>query len=89
VKCFPERGFKGDMTYPAKFGDGNSTAISDACGRKGKDAMIVCPLNAPYKRETPTKQTILCMGVSALETIMADKVMKKVENNINYGNKRT
>ena len=66
---FSEVGFGSDNNYPWSFLSGNQSERNVGCGNPEKD-LAVCKLGDLYNREAPTKQNILCYGVSALETVL-------------------
>jgi hypothetical protein len=63
---FPEVGFDNDPRYPSVYREGNATLTTEGCAQRDP----FCPVDAAYDRFAPTKQTILCHGASALETIL-------------------
>ena len=63
---FPEDGFDGDRLYPAFYKEGNVSLASHGCLEKNP----LCPLGQRYNRDAPTKQNLLCMGQSAIETVL-------------------
>ena len=63
---FPEDGFEGDRLYPAFYKEGNVSLASHGCLEKNP----LCPLGQRYNRDAPTKQNLLCMGQSAIETVL-------------------
>ena len=71
---FDEDGFLYDNLYPAAYVDGNSTVSNHGC--KNSPKQIFCPLGSVYDRYAPTKQNLLCMGDSVLETIMNHQDLK-------------
>ena len=79
---FPEDGQFGDMLYPATYKEGNISLPSQGCVEKNP----LCPLGQRYNRAAPTKQNLLCMGQSAIETVLnhhdfqvASRMILKVE----------
>jgi len=43
----------------------------------GSEQEVPCPLGQPYRRESPAKQPVLCLGASAMETILASNILRK------------
>ena len=69
---FPETGFEGDLQYPSTYKEGNVTLPTQGCPQRDP----FCPQDQAYDSAAPTKQNLLCNGVSAMETILSSPDFK-------------
>jgi hypothetical protein len=80
---FPESGYPGggDRIYPHVYNEGNVTKINAGCE---EDGGLFCPMDGSYNRRAPTKQNLMCLESSAIETIMDSKDLKMAPNATEY-----